>query len=43
MDMKDIPQVFQDIDLLWSEGAAYNIGFLNAIVTWAQALTSSTR
>ncbi len=26
--MKDIPQVFQDIDLLWSEGAAYNIGFL---------------
>jgi SAM-dependent methyltransferase len=40
MDMKDIPQVFHDIDLLWSEGAAYNIGFVNAIVTWAPALTS---
>jgi SAM-dependent methyltransferase len=39
MDMKDIPQVFQDIDLLWSEGAAYNIGFANALATWAPALT----
>jgi len=39
MDMKDIPQVFQDVDLLWSEGAAYNIGFPNALATWAPALT----
>jgi trans-aconitate methyltransferase len=39
MDMKDIPRVFQDIDLLWSEGAAYNIGFSNALATWASALT----
>jgi SAM-dependent methyltransferase len=39
LDMKDIPQVFQDIDLLWSEGAAYNIGFANALATWAPALT----
>ena len=39
MDMKDIPQVFHDIDLLWSEGAAYNIGFANALATWAPALT----
>ena len=38
MDMKDIPQVFQDIDLLWSEGAAYNIGFANALATWASAV-----
>jgi SAM-dependent methyltransferase len=38
MDMKDIPQVFQDIDLLWSEGAAYNIGFSNALAIWAPAL-----
>jgi SAM-dependent methyltransferase len=38
MDMKDIPQVFQDIDLLWSEGAAYNIGFANALAIWASAL-----
>src|SRR5262249_15385334 len=39
MDMKDIPQVFPNIDLLWSEGAAYNIGFANALATWAPALT----
>jgi SAM-dependent methyltransferase len=38
MDMKDIPQVFRDIDLLWSEGAAYNIGFANALATWASAM-----
>ena len=38
MDMKDIPQVFQGIDLLWSEGAAYNIGFANALATWGPAL-----
>jgi cyclopropane fatty-acyl-phospholipid synthase-like methyltransferase len=39
MDMKDLPQAFHDIDLLWSEGAAYNIGFANALATWATALT----
>jgi cyclopropane fatty-acyl-phospholipid synthase-like methyltransferase len=39
MDMKDIPQRFPGIDLLWSEGAAYNIGFSNALATWAPALT----
>jgi len=38
MDMKDIPGVFQSIDLLWSEGAAYNIGLANALATWAPAL-----
>jgi hypothetical protein len=38
MDMKDIPDVFQHIDLLWSEGAAYNIGFSNALTTWATAI-----
>ncbi len=38
IDMNDIPQVFHDIDLLWSEGAAYNIGFPNALTTWASAL-----
>jgi SAM-dependent methyltransferase len=38
MDMKDIPQVFHGIDLLWSEGSAYNIGFPNALATWAPAL-----
>jgi SAM-dependent methyltransferase len=38
MDMKDIPQVFQGIDLLWSEGSAYNIGFRNALTIWTPAL-----
>ncbi|TXL79643.1 class I SAM-dependent methyltransferase [Vineibacter terrae] len=38
MDMKDIPAVFPDIDLLWSEGAAYNIGFANALVCWRPAV-----
>jgi trans-aconitate methyltransferase len=38
MDMKDIPSIFQHIDLLWSEGAAYNIGFSNALTTWASAI-----
>jgi cyclopropane fatty-acyl-phospholipid synthase-like methyltransferase len=38
MDMKDILERFQSIDLLWSEGAAYNIGFANALATWAPAL-----
>jgi cyclopropane fatty-acyl-phospholipid synthase-like methyltransferase len=38
MDMKDIPSVFPNIDLLWAEGAAYNIGFANALITWAQGI-----
>jgi len=38
MDMKDIPAVFRGIDLLWSEGSAYNIGFANALNTWAPAI-----
>jgi SAM-dependent methyltransferase len=38
MDMSDIPGVFPTIDLLWSEGAAYNIGFANALTTWAKAI-----
>jgi len=42
MDMKDIPGVFQNIDLLWSEGAAYNIGFSNALTTWASAINSDS-
>ena len=36
--MKDIPNVFPMIDLLWAEGAAYNIGFANALTTWASAI-----
>ncbi|MBW4553473.1 MAG: class I SAM-dependent methyltransferase [Aphanocapsa sp. GSE-SYN-MK-11-07L] len=38
MDMKDIPGVFQHIDLLWSESAAYNIGFSNALTIWGSAI-----
>jgi len=38
MDMKDVPSVFHDIDLLWCEGAAYNIGFANALSVWAPAI-----
>ncbi|GMQ82746.1 MAG: hypothetical protein BMS9Abin05_2207 [Rhodothermia bacterium] len=38
LDMQDIPIQFPEIDLLWSEGAAYNIGFSNALVTWAHAV-----
>jgi trans-aconitate methyltransferase len=38
MDMKDVPEVFPAIDVLWSEGAAYNIGFANALVTWARTM-----
>jgi hypothetical protein len=38
MDMKDIPSVFQTIDLLWAEGSTYNICFVNALTTWAKAI-----
>src|SRR5262249_46411257 len=41
MSMSDIPSVFPRIDLLWSEGAAYNIGFANALATWAAAINKS--
>jgi hypothetical protein len=27
-----------NIDLLWAEGAAYNIGFANALTTWGKAI-----
>jgi SAM-dependent methyltransferase len=38
MDMKNIPRAFPTVDLLWAEGAAYNIGFANALTTWAKAI-----
>jgi SAM-dependent methyltransferase len=41
MDMKDIPDVFQNIDLLWSEGSAYNIGFANALTVWSSAINEN--
>ena len=38
LDINDIASAFSDIDLLWSEGAAYNIGFAHALSAWASAL-----
>jgi len=38
MDMKDIPTIFPKIDLLWAEGAAYNIGFANTLTTSAKVI-----
>lgn len=38
MNMKDISSAFPKIDLLWAEGAAYNIGFANALTSWAKAI-----
>ncbi len=38
MDMADIPLIFRGIDLLWSECAAYHIGFPNALANWLKAL-----
>ena len=38
MAMKDIPSVFAKIDLLWAEGAAYNVGFANGLASWAKAI-----
>jgi SAM-dependent methyltransferase len=41
MDMAAIPETFQRIDLLWSEGAAYSIGFPHALKTWRSAVRPS--
>ena len=41
MDMKDIPATFPQIDLLWSEGAAYTVGFSNALKSWASVVNPS--
>jgi ubiquinone/menaquinone biosynthesis C-methylase UbiE len=38
MNLQEIPTAFPSIDLLWSEGAAYNIGFANALKTWASVI-----
>lgn len=39
MDMARIPECFTAVDLLWSEGSAYNIGFLRALEVWRPCLT----
>lgn len=43
MDMAGIPAVYSGIDLLWSEGAAYSIGFTHALEVWAPALAPGGR
>jgi len=40
MDMKDVPAIFPQVDLLWAEGSAYSIGFHNALATWKTAIVS---
>ncbi len=39
LDMRDIPNNFQGIDLLWAEGSAYAIGFREALSRWRSALS----
>jgi SAM-dependent methyltransferase len=38
LDMAEIPERFRDVDLRWSEGAAYNLGFTQALETWRDVL-----
>ena len=38
MNMKDLPDRFPRVDLLWAESSAYNLGFETALRTWARAV-----
>ena len=38
MDMAGLADAFQDLDLLWSEGSIYNLGFAGGLEAWAPAL-----
>jgi len=38
LDIEHVAREYQDVDLLWSEGSAYNIGFAHALESWAPAL-----
>jgi SAM-dependent methyltransferase len=38
MDMADLADAFGDVDLLWSEGSIYNLGFARGLEAWAPAL-----
>ncbi|ETW94290.1 MAG: hypothetical protein ETSY1_35545 [Candidatus Entotheonella factor] len=40
-DMKALPFLKQSFDLIWSEGAAYIMGFEKALVAWKQLLKPS--
>ena len=39
-EMYDFPFPDQSFDMIWSEGAAYNMGFENALVGWRRFLKS---
>ena len=39
-DMAQLPLPMGSLDLIWSEGAAYNLGFETALKTWRSHLTS---
>lgn len=39
-DMNQLPFPGQSFDLIWAEGAAYNMGFGNALVDWKRFLKS---
>ena len=39
-EMYDFPFPDQSFDMIWSEGAAYNMGFENALVDWRRFLKS---
>lgn len=41
VDMADVPNRFQNVDLIWAEGSAYSIGFDCALKTWKQALAKT--
>jgi cyclopropane fatty-acyl-phospholipid synthase-like methyltransferase len=38
LDMEDLSETFQNIDLLWSEGSAYSIGFSHALNSWRKII-----
>ena len=38
LDMATLERNFTDIDLLWGEGSAYNLGFANALQRWFPAV-----
>jgi len=39
LDMADLAGTFENIDLLWAEGSAYNLGFASALQSWAPAMS----
>ena len=41
LDLSEIADRFPNIDLLWSEGAAYNIGFATALESWSASINPS--